>query len=181
MWTGFNLLLTPWSGLVPLAFFVLFMVNIYMAFGVGAARRRFGIAYPSLYAVPGTPRAYGGPAKEAKPVDPLTTPALSELCTAEDAYKFNSVQRGHQNSLENFPIIIGLTLVSWGFPIPAGFALLSWALGRVFYFNGYSHSVEARNQPIAALLTYPALLTRWGLALTTAVHLFMKTAPYNYA
>ncbi len=42
-------------------------------------------------------------------------------------------------------------------------------------------SVEARNQLPAALLTYPALLTLWGLALATAVHLFMKTAPYNYA
>ncbi len=41
--------------------------------------------------------------------------------------------------------------------------------------------MEARNQLPAALLTYPALLTLWGLALATAVHLFMKTAPYNYA
>ena len=153
-----------------------------MAFGVGAARRRYGIKYPTLYAVPGTPRAYG-PAAETKPLTGAASASepLSENCSPEDAYAYNSVQRGHQNSIENYPIIIGLTLVSWGFPIPAGFALLSWSLGRIFYFSGYSKSVEARNQLPAALLTYPALLTLWGLALTTAVHLFMKTAPYNYA
>lgn len=95
--------------------------------------------YPTLYAVPGTPRAYG-PAAENKPLTGAASASepLSENCSAEDAYAYNSVQRGHQNSVENYPIIIGLALIGWGFPIPAGFALLSWALGRIFYFNGYS-------------------------------------------
>ena len=148
-----------------------------MAFGVGAARRKYGIKcvgcvltrlrpwrgplllfcapslgalshlslaslhcrYPTLYAVPGTPRAYG-PAAENKPLTGAASASepLSENCSAEDAYAYNSVQRGHQNSVENYPIIIGLALIGWGFPIPAGFALLSWALGRIFYFTGYS-------------------------------------------
>ena len=180
MWTAGSLLLTPWSGLLPLAFFVLFFVNMWMAFQVGAARRKFGIAYPSLYAVPNTPRSYAPPTATPKPVDP-TTPALSDLCTAEDAYKFNCVQRGHQNSLENLPWLAALGLVSWGFPIPAGFAILSWSFGRIFYFNGYVAGVEQRTNLVGALLTYPAILTLWGLALTTAVHLFQGTAPYNYA
>ena len=95
--------------------------------------------YPTLYAVPGTPRAYG-PAAENKPLTGAASASepLSENCSAEDAYAYNSVQRGHQNSVENYPIIIGLALIGWGFPIPAGFALLSWAIGRIFYFNGYS-------------------------------------------
>ena len=164
---------------MPLALFVLFFVNLYMGISVGAARKKFGIAYPSLYAVPGTPRAYA-PAAEAKAADATSQP-LSELCTPEDAYKFNCVQRGHQNSVENYPIIVSLAIISWGFPIPAGFALLSWALGRIFYFGGYSSGVESRNQLPAALLTYPALFTLWGLALATAVHLFRGTAPYAYA
>ena len=151
-----------------------------MAFGVGAARKKYGIKYPQLYAVPGTPRAYG-PAAETKSLSGASAESLSENCSAEDAYAYNSVQRGHQNSVENYPVIVALSLVGWGFPVPAGFALLSWSLGRIAYFNGYSKSVESRNQLPAALLTYPALLTLWGLALATAVHLFMKTAPYNYA
>jgi glutathione S-transferase len=181
VWTAFNPLLSAWSGLVPLAFFVLFVVNIYMAFGVGAARRKYGIKYPQMYAVPGTPRNYGPNETKALADASSNTQPLSELCSAEDAYAYNSVQRGHQNSIENYPLIIGLTLVSWGFPIPSGFALLSWSLGRIFYFEGYKANVEKRNQLPAALLTYPALLTLWGLALTTAVHLFQKTAPYNYS
>ena len=180
VWTAGNLLLTPWSGLLPLAFFVLFFVNMYMAFQVGAARRKYGIPYPSLYAVPGTPRAYGPAASAPKPVDATSTP-MSELCTPEDAYKFNCVQRGHQNSLENLPWLAALGLVSWGFPIPSGSAILSWSLGRFFYFSGYVAGVEQRTNVVGALLTYPAILTLWGLALTTAVHLFRGTAPYNYA
>lgn len=165
---------------MPLGFFVLFMVNIYMAFGVGAARKKYGISYPQLYAVPGTPRNYA-PGETKALSDASNTQPLSELCSAEDAYAYNCVQRGHANSLENYPLIIGLTLVSWGFPIPSGFALISWALGRIFYFEGYKVKAENRNQLPAALLTYPALFTLWGLALTTAVHLFQKTPPYNYS
>ena len=93
VWTAFQPLLTPWSGLLPLAMFVLFMVNIFMAFSVGAARRRYGITYPSLYAVPNTLRSYGG--DETKPVS--SSSSLSELCSPEDAAAFNRVQRGHQN------------------------------------------------------------------------------------
>jgi glutathione S-transferase len=150
-----------------------------MAFGVGAARRKYGIPYPTLMAVPGTPREYGPP-KELKSTDAAAAP-LSENITKEEAFAYNSVQRGHQNSIENYPIILALALVSWGFPIPSGFALLSWALGRIFYFNGYSSSPEKRNSLIAALLTYPALLCLWGLSLATAIHLFRGTLPYNYA
>jgi len=160
--------------------FVLFFVHLYMSLKVGAARKKYGISYPSLYAVPGTPRNYGPP-KEAKAVDGTSAPPLSELCTAEDAYKYNSVQRGHQNSIESFPLILALSLVSWGFPIVSGFALLSWSLGRIFYFNGYTEHPDKRINPLAIVLTYPALFALWGLAITTAIHLFRGTPPYNYA
>ena len=84
-------------------------------------------------------------------------------------------------SIENYPLILALSLVSWGFPIASGFALLSWSLGRIFYFTGYSAAVDKRNSLIAALLTYPALLTLFGLSLCTAVHLFQGALPYTYA
>lgn len=152
-------------------------VNMWMAFQVGAARKKYKIPYPTLYAVPGTPRDYSP--DSATPAAPLTE-GKDALITSEEAYKFNCVQRGHQNSLENIPMVGLLTLVSWGFPIPAGFALLSWAFGRIFYMRGYIAGPEKRNSLVGALLTYPALLTLWGLALATAIQLFRQVPPYSY-
>ena len=150
---------------------------MYMAMNVGAARKVYKIAYPAMYAVPGTPRSYGPAAKAVDGAAQQST----DLCTPEDAYAYNSIQRAHQNSVENYPIVIGLAIIGWGFPIPAGFSLLSWAIGRVFYFNGYAHHHESRNNIASMLLTYPALFTLWGLALCTAVHLYRNILPYNYA
>jgi glutathione S-transferase len=161
----------------PLAFFVLFLVNGWMMFQVGAARKKYGIPYPTLYAVPGTPRDYAPPKEGVTTAAAPLTEGKEPLITAEEAYKFNCVQRGHQNSLENIPIIGLLTLVSWGFPIPAGFALLSWSLGRVFYMRGYMVRAEQRTNLLGALLTYPALLTLWGLSMATAIQLFRQQPP----
>ncbi len=59
---------------------------------VGAARGRYKIPYPSLYAVPGTPRRYGaGDSRNDKEMM-----EASPLITEEEAYNFNCVQRGHQ-------------------------------------------------------------------------------------
>lgn len=175
VWTGGIPTATPWSGLVPLGFFVAMLVNVYMMGGVGAARKKFNIPYPTLYAVPGTPREYGP--KGATSVDASASP---DLITNEEAFGFNCVQRGHQNSLENLPLVMLLALVSWGFPIPAGFALISFALGRIFYFRGYSKAPSSRINLPAALLTYPALVTLIVLPVVTAAFYFNKTAPYNY-
>ena len=170
------------SGLVPLAFFIMFIVNIWMSFQVGAARRKYNIPYPTLYAVAGTPRNYGP--VDPSPTAPLTTAgdsaaSKSELISNEDAYAFNCVQRGHQNSLENFWLVSVLALVNWGFPIPTGFSLLLWVFGRIAYMRGYTAGVKTRNSIVGALLTYPALLCLWGLTLATAVHLFRGTAAYS--
>jgi hypothetical protein len=154
-----------------------------MSFQVGAARRAHGIPYPTLYAVPQTLRDYT-PAPAAAPA--AATPAADKearnpLITPEEAYAFNSVQRGHQNSLENMPLVSALAIVSWGFPIVSGFALISWALGRIFYMNGYKAGPEKRNNVFTILLTYPALLTLWGTTLATAIFFFNGTKPYKYA
>ena len=144
---------------------------------VGAARKTYGIPYPTLYAVPGTVRHYYPDGlKNAAP----DAPKHGDVITNEEAHAFNRIQRGHQNSLENIPVVMGLALVSWGFPIPSGFALISYAMGRVFYFLGYSKTVESRNNLLTVLLTYPALFTLWGLALATCVFLFLGVAPYSY-
>jgi glutathione S-transferase len=180
VWTNLSPSLSKWSGLLPLAFFILWGVNMWMAFQVGAARKKYGISYPTLYAVPNTLRAYG---PKSTPVDATKTSevVLGELITSEEAFAYNCVQRGHQNSVENYPIILALSLAAWGFPIPTGFAVLSWTFGRIFYASGYAVAPEKRNNLIAALLTYPALLTLVGLNLATAIFLFQGTLPYAYS
>jgi hypothetical protein len=129
VWTAGSLLSTPWSGLVPLAFFVCIAVNVYLMMGVSAARKKYGIPYPSCYAVPGTPRNYGPKDRETS-AEPAV-PSHGELITNEEAFAFNCVQRAHMNTLENLPIMMLCALVSWPFPIPSGFALISYALGRI--------------------------------------------------
>jgi hypothetical protein len=164
-----------------------------MSIQVGIARRKYGIPYPTLYAVPGTPREYGpeAAAPAASAATPLTAPGSADaaatadakrdaLVSSEEAYKFNCVQRGHQNSLENMPVVATLALVSWSFPIPAGFALISYAFSRIFYMRGYTSGASKRNSVIGALLTYPALFTLAGLSLATAIFYFRGTAAYSY-
>ena len=128
--------------------------------------------------MPGTLRNYG-PKEEATAIVAGAAP-VSELITNEEAFAFNCVQRGHQNSLEGLPFMCLLALVSWPFPIPSGFALISYALGRIFYFNGYTQSPGKRISVIGAALTYPAMITLFVLSILTAAFLFNKTAPYNY-
>jgi glutathione S-transferase len=178
VWTAGNPTATPWSGLVPLGFFTCMLVNIYMMSQVGAARKKYKISYPTMYAVPGTLREYGP--KGETSADASST-AAGELISSEEAFAFNCVQRGHQNTLENLPLVMLLALVSWSFPIPAGFSLISFSIGRVFYFNGYSKGPSSRINVPAALLTYPALITLIVLSIITAAFFFNKTQPYNYS
>lgn len=59
------------------------MYNFWAGALVGAARKRYGIPYPTLYAIAGTIRTYG---PDAKPE------GFTELITNEEAYKFNCIQ-----------------------------------------------------------------------------------------
>ena len=181
VWTNLQPSLSKWSGLLPLSFFILWCVNMWLAFKVGAARKKYGIQYPTLYAVPNTIRVYGPKVPVTVDATKSESAVLGELITNEEAFAYNCVQRGHQNSVENYPIILALSLAAWGFPIPAGFAVLSWTVGRIFYATGYAVTPEKRNNLIAALLTYPALLTLVGLNLATAIFLFQGTLPYSYS
>jgi glutathione S-transferase len=177
VWTAGSITLTPWSGVVPLGIFVLFLVNLWMAFQVGAARKKFGVSYPHLYAVAGQERAKSD---EASKLEPAAAQSSSAVLSAEEAFQFNCVQRGHQNSIENYPLVLASAIIAWGFPIPAGFALISWALGRIPYMIGYQVAPEKRTNALSILLTYPALLTLLGLDLATAIFLFQGTKPYSY-
>jgi glutathione S-transferase len=86
-----------------------------MAVQVGKARKRYGVAYPNLYAPPGG-----------------------------DGDRFNCIQRGHQNTLEATPshftlmIVAGLTR-----PVPAAVAGAIFLAGRIAYFTGYATGVPS--------------------------------------
>ncbi|GAB4821870.1 hypothetical protein N2152v2_008916 [Parachlorella kessleri] len=76
------------------------------------ARKQYKVFYPALYA---------------------------DKAHNKDADAFNCVQRGHQNTLENFPAFLGLLLATGlRFPIYATLAGLVWTVGRIVYFKGYS-------------------------------------------
>lgn len=81
-----------------------------MAVQVGKARKRYGIAYPALYAPPGG-----------------------------DGDVFNCIQRAHQNTVceaapAHFALLIVAGLVR---PKEAALAGAVWLAGRIMYFQGY--------------------------------------------
>ena len=66
------------------------LIMQWAGFKVGAARKKYGVKYPNMYAVPA-----------------VVPKGISE----EDANRFNCVQRAHQNMLEGYPAF--LTLRTW--------------------------------------------------------------------
>jgi glutathione S-transferase len=92
-------------------------------------------------------------------------PALYAEGTSEKAFKFNSIQRGHQNMLEALPIfLICQLLISTVYPYTAASIILFWTLGRVVYFLGYSKSGPSGRTP-GAIWTIGTQLITW-LSLT---------------
>jgi glutathione S-transferase len=85
-----------------------------MAVQVGKARKRYGVAYPALYAPPGG-----------------------------DGDVFNCIQRAHQNTAcEAAPAHYALLLLAGLVrPREAAAAGAVWAAGRVAYFTGYATGV----------------------------------------
>jgi glutathione S-transferase len=157
------------STLVPLAVVLYLIEHMVMGGFVGQARTKYGIPYPSMYAIPGTPRYYDESMK------PKENP-MADTISNEDAFAFNRVQRGHQNMIENAPFFLALLLVAWPFPLIAGIAGLAYVAGRALYFYGYMQSVGSRIY--GAVLIYPALFTLLGLAIATMVHVVKGTAAY---
>jgi glutathione S-transferase len=136
---------------------------------VSQARSKYGIPYPTMYAIPGTPRYYNDTMK------PTSEPLL-ETISNEDAYAFNLIQRGHQNTIENAPFFLAILIAAWPFPLIAGIAGLVYILGRAVYMYGYTQAPNMR--VYGAFFIYPALLTLFGLAITTMVHVAQGVAPY---
>ena len=121
-----------------------------MGVKVMVARRKYGIKYPKLYA---------------------------ETSDGEAGYKFNCIQRGHQNTLENLPhtlVMCGITSIFY----PAtGAAFLSlWTLGKVLYFVGYSSGDPTKRHSSGGPISYIGLLGAAGTCCKLAFDLLTSSA-----
>lgn len=123
--------------------------NMWMGMQVVAARRKFKVSYPDMYATP-------------------------ENCSDEKSRNhFNCVQRAHQNSLEGYPAFLALLLVA-GVQHPVTSASLGgvYLLGRILYFLGYSTGKpDARYR---GGFLHLGMLGLTGVALKTAFNLLMS-------
>ncbi|KAJ8753415.1 hypothetical protein K2173_019814 [Erythroxylum novogranatense] len=112
MGEGGGIILGRDYGYVVLVLVTYTFLNFWMAAQVGKARKKYKVAYPTLYAVESEN-------KEAK--------------------LFNCVQRGHQNSLELMPIFFVMMILG-GMRHPCVSAVLGslYVVTRYFYFTGYA-------------------------------------------
>jgi glutathione S-transferase len=116
---------------VALPFAVVLLIaiqNIVFGVSVGQARKKYKVFYPAMYAYKGQvyPESLNDKKEDLKPI------------SEEDAFKYNCIQRGHQNYLENLPTFFALLFVgAFTFPLYAGVCGLIWWFGKFFYFYGY--------------------------------------------
>ncbi|KAL3677693.1 hypothetical protein R1sor_020649 [Riccia sorocarpa] len=131
-------------GFVPLVVVLTSFLNIYMSMGVGRARKRYNVPYPTLYAVESDNK---------------------------DAKQFNCVQRGHQNFLETLPLFLA-TLILGGLKHPQLAAVLgvAYVVGRYFYFKGYSTGVP-ENRLKSEIIFMPAMIALIGCTVSLSVSL----------
>ena len=110
---------TAFAGIVAIEYC---LTLTWMGIRVGAARRKYGVSYPTLYA-----RVGDGNIKDEK-----------------QATEYNCVQRGHQNMFETFPSVVSMVLVA-GLKVPlhsptldGSFSALSTAtIARKDTFSAY--------------------------------------------
>jgi glutathione S-transferase len=122
-------------------------LNLSLQFKVGAARKKYNIAYPTLYA--------------------------PETC--KDAKAFNCIQRAHQNiATERLPSFYALLFCS-ALSRPTVAAALG-ALRLVGYFayaRGYSSGSPEKRNNVLSMVGYLGDLGMLGLAIENAVTLLM--------
>ena len=110
-------------GYVLAGLFATVVANATLLVGVGAARKKYGVKLPVLYATPDM-------------IDPKSK--LKDQAAVE---AYNCAQRAHQNTVENmatvqiFGVVEGLM-----FPKFAGGCLLTYAIGRIIYGYGYRNN-----------------------------------------
>jgi glutathione S-transferase len=95
------------------------LVLQYMGVNVMKARKRYNVDYPALYASDSNAQGKA----------------------------FNCVQRGHQNTLENYPqFLLMLGLGSIKYPLISSIGGAIYLLGRIAYFEGYSTGQPEKRQ-----------------------------------
>ncbi|KAK9115670.1 hypothetical protein Sjap_014617 [Stephania japonica] len=124
-------------GYVILVLVLYCFLNMWMAFQVGKARKKYKVFYPTLYALE----------SENK-----------------DAKLFNCVQRGHQNSLEMMPMFFAVLLLGGlRHPLVSACLGLLYVVGRYFYFTGYATG-DPKNRLKLGRLSFVAVM---GLSVCT--------------
>lgn len=147
-----------WYFLIPLTILLFNIANMVFGGLVVQARNKYGIPYPTMYAVPGRTRYYD---ESMRPTDG-SDKKLDERITNEEAFHFNSIQRGHQNTIENAPFFFAILLAAGSdYPKIAGISGLLYVIGRALYMYGYSQEPKLRYY--GAFFIYPSLLTLFVL------------------
>ncbi|KAL5721932.1 glutathione transferase [Ranunculus cassubicifolius] len=133
-------------GYVVLALALYSLVNFWMGFKVGGARRKYKVFYPTLYA---------------------------SAAENKDANVFNCIQRGHQNSLEMMPMFyLALSLGGLQHPCVATALGLVYTVGRIVYFLGYSTG-EPKNRMYGGGVIFLSLFGLIGCTISLGVHLLI--------
>jgi glutathione S-transferase len=177
VYTAGALFASPHSGLMPIVIVAIFVLDMWMGIMVSLARKKYNIDYPTLYAVAGTSR--WSPASKTE-TDAISSSPLEDKSKAvisqEDAFAFNCIQRGHQNTIEKLPVVLAMLLITWpAFPLPGAICGFVWVAGRVLYMIGYSWSPAWRN---IGVISYFGLFSLVGLTCATAGFFYQKTAAY---
>ncbi|RXW22575.1 hypothetical protein EST38_g3288 [Candolleomyces aberdarensis] len=109
---------------------------------VMAARTKYNVQFPQMYA------------------------DKAEMDVNKDKYLFNCVQRTHQNTLENLPLLYTSTIiVGLRYPILSAALCGSWVVGKYAYSRTYwSGNPNPRTNPVYIVFSLVPLL---GLTLTT--------------
>ncbi|KAJ7750074.1 membrane-associated proteins in eicosanoid and glutathione metabolism [Mycena maculata] len=119
-------------------------------FAVMKQRGLSGIKYPQLYA------------------------DKAQMDANPKAIVFNCVQRAHQNTLENLPMLYSMTLItSLKYPIFAASLLGTWSLARVGYTVGYSTGDPMKRGNALSVLHYPIIFILLGSSTYTVVQLIL--------
>lgn len=123
------------------------LLTFFMAVGVGAARRKYKVPYPTMY------------------VDEKSH---------KEGVAFNCVQRAHQNTMEFLPSVITVLLLG-GLQYPRVAAVLGFGYiaARVQYWRGYSSGEAQKRFSAGGALFFPTFFGLCGCTLALILHQFV--------